>query len=106
MDEIDCADTEAVGLFRSRSPFAVFGLPLSLSIASWHTSVNQSSSGSMLPLMFCKDQNGYTTSASIINNCTDTHTHTHQLKIIAHLPNSRNIFSLSTLNFLQLFNQM
>ena len=51
-DEIDCADTDAVGLLRSRSPLMPFGFPLSLSIASWHTSLNQSSSGSTLKAKF------------------------------------------------------
>ena len=47
-DEIDCAETEAVGLLRSLSPFISFGFPLSLSIASWHISLNHSSSGNSL----------------------------------------------------------
>lgn len=47
-DEIDCAETDAVGLLRSLSPFISFGFPLSLSIASWHISLNHSSSGSSL----------------------------------------------------------
>lgn len=47
-DEIDCAETDAVGLLRSRSPLMPFGFPLNLSIASWQTSLNQSSSGSTL----------------------------------------------------------
>ena len=47
-DEIDCAETDAVGLLRSLSPFISLGFPLSLSIASWHMSLNHSSSGSSL----------------------------------------------------------
>lgn len=47
-DEIDCAETEAVGLLSSRSPLIAFGFPLNLSIASWQMSSNQSSSRSTL----------------------------------------------------------
>lgn len=47
-DDIDCAETEAVGLLRSRSPLMAFGFPLNLSIASWQMSSNHSSSGSSL----------------------------------------------------------
>lgn len=47
-DEIDCAETDAVGLLSSLSPFISFGFPLNLSIASWHISLNHSSSGRSL----------------------------------------------------------
>ena len=47
-DEIDCAETEAVGLLTSLSPSMPFGFPLNLSIASWQISLNHSSSGSTL----------------------------------------------------------
>lgn len=47
-DEIDWAETEAVGLLRSLSPLAILGFPLSLSIASWQMSMNHSSSGRTL----------------------------------------------------------
>ena len=47
-DEIECAETEAVGLLSSRSPLIAFGFPLNLSIASKQMSLNQSSSGSTL----------------------------------------------------------
>lgn len=54
-DEIDCAETDAVGLLGSLSPFISFGFPLNLSIASWHSSLNHSSSGSSLETQVMSD---------------------------------------------------
>jgi hypothetical protein len=45
---MECAETEAVGLFASLSPLATLPLPLMMLTTSWETSMNQSSPGRTL----------------------------------------------------------
>jgi hypothetical protein len=45
---MECAETEAVGLFTSLSPLAALPLPLIMLTTSWETSMNQSSPGRTL----------------------------------------------------------
>ena len=47
-DDMECAETEAVGLFTSLSPLAALPLPLIMLTTSWETSMNQSSPGRTL----------------------------------------------------------